>query len=217
MDLREFFSQIWQLIQDVIGPLGGLAAIIAGLSAWIGNVWANRILEKDKAKHAREIELYRTQLELSKSIISRYSEHQFEAYNQLWTSLFDLKNLGDTLWERANPTNLRNFSKQLRSTKVMVGRMSLFIEDEHFAQLKRLLSGFSEYQLGKQKLIEIRAGDRIDVNEIEQFSQIQENQLRLQEYSRLINDIRDSFRQQINLSVRTPIETPSESGQEMNH
>ena len=27
MDLNEVFSQIWQLIQDVIGPLGGLAAI----------------------------------------------------------------------------------------------------------------------------------------------------------------------------------------------
>ena len=27
MDLREYFSQIWQLIQDVIGPRGGLAAI----------------------------------------------------------------------------------------------------------------------------------------------------------------------------------------------
>jgi len=209
MDLREFFSQMWQLVQDVIGPLGGLAAIIAFLSAWIGNVWANRILEKDKAKHAREIELYRTQLKLSKSIISRYSEQQFEAYNQLWTSLFDLKTLGDTLWERANRTNLRNFSKQLKITKVMVGRMSLFIEDEHFAQLKQLLRWFSEYRLGKQQLIDLRAGDRIDVNEIEQFSQIQENQLRLQEYSRLIDDIRDSFRRQINLGVRPPSETSS--------
>ena len=29
MDLNELFSQIWQLIRDVIGPPGGLAAISA--------------------------------------------------------------------------------------------------------------------------------------------------------------------------------------------
>jgi len=214
MDSNGLLSQIWQLIQDVIGPIGGLGAIIAGFSAWFGNLWAGRIIEKDKARHAKEIDQYRMQLDLSKSIISRYNERQFEAYNQLWTSLFDLKILGDALWKRANITNLKNFSKQLRSTKDMVGRMSLFIEDEHFAQLNQLLIEFSEYRLGKQRLIDLRTGDRVEDFDVKQFSQIKENETRLQKYSKLIGEIRDSFRLQINIGIRSPIEAPSESGQE---
>ena len=33
-------------------------------------------------------------------------------------------------------------------------------------------------------------------------------------YSKLIGEIRDSFRLQINIGIRSPIEAPSESGQE---
>ncbi len=39
-----------------LGRLGGVAAIAAGLAVWLGNVWAGRILEKQKTDNAKELE-----------------------------------------------------------------------------------------------------------------------------------------------------------------
>lgn len=35
--------------------LGGGAAIIFALSSWLGKVWANRLMEAHKARHARDL------------------------------------------------------------------------------------------------------------------------------------------------------------------
>ncbi|MCW3148916.1 hypothetical protein N8H22_09960 [Stutzerimonas stutzeri] len=46
----------------VLGSLGGGALIIFGFSNWLGKVWANRLMEKEKADHTRALEALRTQL-----------------------------------------------------------------------------------------------------------------------------------------------------------
>ena len=37
-----------QLFSAIIGSIGGAGVIVAGLSAWLGNIWASRILDKEK-------------------------------------------------------------------------------------------------------------------------------------------------------------------------
>lgn len=46
----------------ILGSLGGGAAIIFGFSSWLGKVWANRLMEKEKAAHAQELESLRSRL-----------------------------------------------------------------------------------------------------------------------------------------------------------
>jgi hypothetical protein len=43
------------LISAVMGAIGGSAAVL-GLARWLGDRWLGRILEKEKAKYARELE-----------------------------------------------------------------------------------------------------------------------------------------------------------------
>ncbi|MGR2665827.1 hypothetical protein [Vibrio campbellii] len=46
----------------IIATLGGSGAIILGLSNYLGKIWANRLMVKEKAEHDRELEKLRTEL-----------------------------------------------------------------------------------------------------------------------------------------------------------
>ena len=50
------FTEIVELAGAILGSVGISAAIIFSLSNWLGKVWADRILEEDKAKYQRELE-----------------------------------------------------------------------------------------------------------------------------------------------------------------
>jgi hypothetical protein len=62
-----------------------------------------------------------------------------------------------------------------------------------------LLRAFSEYELGKKRLIELRRQDRVNRFEIEQL--IEHNRQFLEQYTLLIVEIRGIFRQQINVKI----------------
>jgi hypothetical protein len=129
-------------------------------------------------------------------MVARYSEQQFTIYNQLWASLYDLRTAGNKLWERANERNLKNFSRQLKTTSEVVEKGGLFIEDGHYNQLHTVLETFSNYETGKGRLIELRQGDYVGELELQQITS---NRNILEEYSRLISEIRNSFRNQLNV------------------
>jgi hypothetical protein len=46
----------------ILTSLGGAGVIILGLSSWLGKVWANRLMEDDRAKHGRALEELRAVL-----------------------------------------------------------------------------------------------------------------------------------------------------------
>jgi len=58
MELKE----ILELSGVILGSLGGGAAIIFGFSSWLGKVWANRLMTKEKAEYAQELESLRNRL-----------------------------------------------------------------------------------------------------------------------------------------------------------
>ena len=74
----------------VLFSIGGGTAIVFGFSSWLGKVWANRIMEKEKNEHTRELEFlknsflkdtesYKIKLKKSELIF----EKQFEAASEL--------------------------------------------------------------------------------------------------------------------------------------
>src|SRR5215510_1088274 len=121
------WDQAFKVASSILASVGGGALIVFALSSWLGKVWANRILEADKLKYQSAL-----------AVVNRYSETQFQLYNDLWSSLCDLRIAGDQLWEEANSHNAQKFAQQLQKTKDMVQKRSLLIEDEHYESLKRL-------------------------------------------------------------------------------
>jgi len=150
--------------------------------------------EKIRAKFQKEIDQNSSKLEILKQTILRYSDKQFEFYNKLWASLYDLKVCADDLWEKATRERLRKYSQQLKGTKNEIEKSALFIEDAHYEELSKLIKFFSEYEIGKRKLIEIRIQDVSD-HEIQEL--IQNNREKKVEYDELIDKIKMDLKKQI--------------------
>jgi len=55
-------KEIWQTVVAIITATGGAGLIILGLSNWLGKVWANRIMDAEKAKYHNELETLRASL-----------------------------------------------------------------------------------------------------------------------------------------------------------
>jgi hypothetical protein len=49
------WDEVFKLTSAIFASVGGAAAIIFGLSSWLGKVWANRILEADKVRYQSEL------------------------------------------------------------------------------------------------------------------------------------------------------------------
>lgn len=73
----------------IILSLGGGGAIILGLSNWLGKVWADRLMETERAKHSAALERFRDELrretekELSaaKNELDIYKEKHLKGYS----------------------------------------------------------------------------------------------------------------------------------------
>jgi hypothetical protein len=55
-------SEILKISASIIASVGVAGGIIFSLSNWLGNIWANRIMETEKAKYALELEKLRADL-----------------------------------------------------------------------------------------------------------------------------------------------------------
>lgn len=54
--------EIFSIAGAVLASLGGGAAIVLALSSWLGKVWANRLMEADKSRYAKELETAKAEL-----------------------------------------------------------------------------------------------------------------------------------------------------------
>ncbi len=188
-------NDIWKIVLGIITSVGGIGLIIIGISKYLGNLFANKYVEKIKKDFEKEVEEYKTHLDIRKSTTLRYSEKQFEYYSKLWASLYDLKLSADKLWENASLDNLEFFTKQLKNTKTKVEKSGLFIENNDYENLVRILNYFLDYKIGKTKLINIRENNPTDFYHIQQL--VDNNQQIKNEYDQLILRIKEELKNQI--------------------
>ena len=120
-------------------------------------------------------------------------------YNDLWSSLCDLRIAGDDLWERASVANARRFAEQLKKTEEQVARSSLLIEDGHYESLKRLMEEFNRFRFGKAQLIDLRnrRAHTYGVNDEDIEFTIESNRETKEKYSNLLAQLEGSFKRQM--------------------
>jgi Skp family chaperone for outer membrane proteins len=98
MELIEYVK----LFTAFIVSIGGASVVVVALAKWFGGFLSNRLLDSYNNKHERELEtlknkyanelektkaeLEKTKAELEKTklLFARYSEKQFDLYNDLW-------------------------------------------------------------------------------------------------------------------------------------
>ena len=202
-----------KLVTAFVVSIGGASVVIVALAKWFGDFLSHRLLdsynnkhekelEELKGKYANELEETKNELEKAKWQFVRYSEKQFELYNDLWKVLLYTKQQADMLWQRADPSQIPAFSEQIRLTRRAIDDNLLLIEDEHYNKLVQLIGQFEQFQFGKQKLIDIRTqmesgDDVLLITKDETQSTIRKNKKTKDKYDELIMDIGKSFRDQI--------------------
>ena len=119
------WNEIWKIVLGIITSIGGIGIVIIGISKYLGKIFADKYLERIKKDFEKEVEEYKTGLDIHKSVTLRYSDAQFEQYSKLWASLYDLKISADKLWESASDRNLESFARQLKSSKIQIEKAGL--------------------------------------------------------------------------------------------
>lgn len=190
--------------------VGGSGVIIIAIAKWLGGFLSSRLLNSYNNKHERELEAIKNkyaseleetknELEKAKLQFARYSEKQFDLYNDLWRVLLLTKQQADVLWQKAEPSQIPSFSEQVRLTRSAIDNNLLLIEEEHYNKLILLISQFEQLRFGKLKLIEVKSqfdgGDSISIDETQ--NTINTNKKIKEKYDELIMDIGKSFRNQI--------------------
>ncbi|KAB4096010.1 hypothetical protein K0G24_14800 [Bacteroides thetaiotaomicron] len=203
-----------KLVTAFIVSIGGSSVVIFALSKWFGNFLSTRLLDSYNNKHEKELEVIKTkyaselentknELEKAKSMFLRYSEKQFELYNDLWKVLLYTKRQADLLWQKADPNQIPSFSEQIRLTRNAISDNLLLIEEEHYEKLIQLIEQFEQFQFGKLKLIDIRiqieGGEQVQqiISKADAQNTINKNRRTKEKYDKLIMDIGKSFREQI--------------------
>ena len=124
MELMEYVK----LVTAFVVSIGGSSVIIVALAKFFGGFISTRLLDSYNNKHEKELEeiknKYSSELEKTKSELEkaklqfqRYSEKQFDLYNDLWRVLLYTKRQADMLWQKADPTQIPSFSEQIRLTR----------------------------------------------------------------------------------------------------
>lgn len=207
------FTDFLELIGALVVSIGGASVVIIGLSKWFGEFISQRLLDRYnnkhetelegiKTKYQKELESTKTDLEKAKSLYLRYTEKQFELYNDLWKVLLYTKQQADSLWEKAIYEKIPAFIEQIQLTKNAVNDNMLLIEEEHFTKLDALINQFEEFKLGKEKLISLKNKSiheirSLGVTQAEAQQTIKENLDWKNKYDSLILEIGKSFRTQI--------------------
>lgn len=95
MDIKAIFS----VAIAVIGSLGGGGVIVWGLSSWLGKVWANRIMEKERLEFTQQLEDYKSKLAQELDYVgaiqnkalyiskSQY-DNEYRIYQEIWDKLY---------------------------------------------------------------------------------------------------------------------------------
>lgn len=203
----------FKLATAFFASVGGASVIVIALAKWFGGFLSQRLLdsynnkheeelEELKSKYARELEGTKSDLEKTKLLFVRYSEKQFDLYNDLWKTLQITKQQADMLWIKADPMQIPSFSEQIRLTRKAIDDNLLLIEEDHYNKLIQLIGQFEQFRFGKLRLVDIRAqqdgnGSYQTISKAEAEATINENKSTKDKYDALIMEIGKSFRDQI--------------------
>ena len=75
------------LMQIVLAAAGGAAVVVAGLGAFLGKVWSDRIIKAQEASSATELADLNSVLDSLRHRRDRVSDAQFALYVGVWNVL----------------------------------------------------------------------------------------------------------------------------------
>lgn len=117
-----------EIVLSVLGALGGGAVIIGGFAHWLGNLWAKRLIQDEKAKLDTELESYKVKLKKSEFIFQK----EFEAASELVAyvqSILPEHYMPDMIWDDACESIAGNLGAIERGLRKYLGKHGAILTD----------------------------------------------------------------------------------------
>ena len=155
-------ADAWRVALAVLASFGGGALIVASLSSWLGKVWADRLMQRDRAKHAEELEKLRSRLEESQRLLQgeiektlfvskTHFETEFKILREVWGRVSEARSAISLMrpWtgypsvksekEAYFSESLERFLGTLDSLRISVDNNSPFYAEEIFVAFDKLI------------------------------------------------------------------------------
>lgn len=83
-------ASAWETALAVVASLGGGGLIVVMLSSWLGKIWADRLMTRETAQHARDLEALRAVLKDGSNRSSHLFKEKIALYKEAGGPLIDL-------------------------------------------------------------------------------------------------------------------------------
>ena len=83
-------SEAFEIAQAVLVSLGGGALLVLALSSWLGKVWANRMMEKERAKYESDLEKIKANLSEKLEKNNLNYRQKIDLYKEISTPIIQL-------------------------------------------------------------------------------------------------------------------------------
>jgi hypothetical protein len=182
----------------ILAAVGGSGVIIIGFSKLIGNILRDRLKEQERKRSEFALETMRQHYSLRRIQADKFASSQFDIYLELWETLQALRLAVDVLWNKVTKQNISNLLRQLRTTEQKVNDWSIFFEEEHLQELRRLLGIIESFHTGKLLLSEIRTEKDLDYLKFDEIkNQIEQNRKYKEQLEQLLDKLRCYFHKQL--------------------
>ncbi len=121
-------TEAFEIAQAILLSLGGGGAIILTLSSFLGKMWAQRILQEEKAEHNKELSRFKSQLDALVQKRSLNYQQKIELYKVTSSPLVELTSLITTS-SGLKESHLIEFDRQRLH---IVAQLSLFAPQNVF-------------------------------------------------------------------------------------
>lgn len=138
---------VYEVAQAILLSVGGASIIIVGLSGWLGKVWANRLMESDRAKYQTKLTELRAQLEKEADHGNHLLRQKIELYKEVANPVIDLitkaQHNGTLTHE-----DLKEFDSQRLSTTAL---LAMFAPHAVFEKYNDMIDYIYDSVEGKQQ------------------------------------------------------------------
>jgi hypothetical protein len=144
MDLENIAKVVFCLLSSV--SVGG--ATIFGLSSWLGKVWANRLMEQEKAKYALELEDLKADLQRKSDFASQTLREKLALYKEAALPVIDL--IVEAHFNTELDAERVEFEKKRLATIALLGMFApqsvVWAQDAMIAYLHRCLEQKQQFK-----------------------------------------------------------------------